>query len=559
MEIDRNAILASFKVESEEALDNMEQSLLALESNPGDQERAMVIFRAVHTLKGSAFSLELNAVGGFAHQLEDILDRVVAGSLPVTGALCSLLLRSVDALRRAVASAVRGKDRIPANDAGLMREILAFAGRRGDSPEGRNTDNSTNPTAASTAHSDTRPTLRVGIEKLDRMLDLTGEIAIAQGRLESLLEQLGGAGREAMETHASVKRLIGALQEEVMKVRMVPIHPLFQQFYRVVRDTAQFHGKMARLVTEGGDVEVDTAIVEHLKDPLMHMIRNAIDHGLEPPKVRRRQGKPAQGVIRLRAAHESGSIVVQVVDDGAGFNRERMLARAAASGNPLDPKRATDQEVFALAFQSGFSTAEAVTELSGRGVGMEVVKRNIERLRGTVRIDSAPGKGSVITIRLPLTLAIISGFSVRVGEDTFVLPLESVVECVEMPLDQIAGHNGGVINLRGEALPYVRLREIFEVPGSAPERENIVVIEHAGGRAGLAADALVGEHQAVIKPMGRLFDRVNGIAGSTILGTGEVALILDVPSLCNEMIERQRAFDASAGNGAHAGANEATV
>lgn len=334
-----------------------------------------------------------------------------------------------------------------------------------------------------------------------------------------------------------------------MKVRMVPMQPLFQQFYRVVRDTARAHGKLARLVIEGGDVEMDNTIVERLKDPLMHMIRNAIDHGLETAKIRRQKGKPPQGTITLRAAHESGTIVIQVTDDGSGFDRESILAHASARGMQLDAKKMTEQEVFALVFQAGFSTATEVTELSGRGVGMEVVKRGIEHLRGTVRIDSAPGQGSTITIRLPLTLAIINGFSVRVGEDTFVLPLESVVECLEMPQDQTTGNQGGVMNLRGQALPYMRLRDLFAISGPAPERENVVVVEHSGGRAGLAADALVGEHQAVIKPMGRLFDQVKGVSGSTILGNGQVALILDVPGLCQQMIERQRALEASGGPG----------
>lgn len=547
MEIDRNTILASFRIESEEGMDSMEQALLALESRPGDTELVQVIFRAIHTLKGSAFALDLNELGAFAHGLEDVLDRVVKGMVPVTGKLCTQLLRTVDVLRKAVAAS-DGAQPIPASEVQLLQQIREAAGLDEQSLSAPAPDAGSEAITAFTA-AETRRTLRVDVDKLDRMLDLTGELAIAQGRLERLLAQLGEHARHAMEAHSEIRHLFISLQEQVMKVRMVPMQPLFQQFYRVVRDTARAHGKLARLVIEGGDVEMDNTIVERLKDPLMHMIRNAIDHGLETAKIRRRKNKPPQGTITLRAAHESGTIVIQVVDDGAGFDRERILAHASAHGMQLDAKKMSDQEVFALVFKAGFSTASEVTELSGRGVGMEVVKRNIEHLRGTVRIDSTPGQGSTITIRLPLTLAIINGFSVRVGEDTFVLPLESVVECLEMPEDQTTGKTGGVMNLRGRAMPYMRLRDLFEISGEAPERENVVVVEHSGGRAGLAADALVGEHQAVIKPMGRLFEQVKGVSGSTILGNGQVALILDVPGLCQEMIERQKALEASSSYG----------
>ena len=549
MEIDRNAILASFRVESQEGMDSMEQALLALESRPGDTELVQVIFRAVHTLKGSAFALDLNELGTYAHGLEDVLDRVLKGTAPVTGKLCTQLLRVADVLRRAVNAATEGKDQILEPEARLLQQMRFTAGLEEQPAHPAAAQENRGETASVFAAAETRRTLRVDVDKLDRMLNLTGELAIAQGRLERLLTELGEPARLAMETQSEIKHLFISLQEQVMKVRMVPMQPLFQQFYRVVRDTARGHGKLARLVIEGGEVEMDNTIVERLKDPLMHMIRNAIDHGLETPKARRRKNKPPQGTITLRAAHESGTIVIQVLDDGAGFDRERILAHAAARGMQLEAKKMSDQEVFSLVFHAGFSTATEVTELSGRGVGMEVVKRNIEQLRGTVRVDSAAGQGSTITIRLPLTLAIINGFSVRVGEDTFVLPLESVVECLEMPQDFSTGPSGGVMNLRGQPLPCMRLRDLFEISGQAPEHENVVVVEHSGGMAGLAADALVGEHQAVIKPMGRLFDRVKGISGSTILGNGQVALILDVPGLCQEMIDRQRALDLNGSSG----------
>jgi two-component system chemotaxis sensor kinase CheA len=286
-------------------------------------------------------------------------------------------------------------------------------------------------------------------------------------------------------------------------------------------------------------VEVDTRVIEHLRDPLTHMIRNAVDHGIEPPHARKARGKDPCGRVTLRACHEAGSIVIQVADDGAGLDRERIIERARSLGIVAEPEKLPDAEIYGLIFEAGFSTAETVTDLSGRGVGMDVVRRNVDALRGSVGIDSRQGEGTSITIRLPLTLAIIEGFGVGVGEETYVIPLEAVLECVELPAqEQIQSNGHGVIYLRGRALPYLRLRTLFALGDRAPFRENIVVVQHGGGQAGIAVDALYGASQAVIKPLGELFEGLPGIAGSTILGNGRVALILDVPSLLREAVGR---------------------
>lgn len=322
-----------------------------------------------------------------------------------------------------------------------------------------------------------------------------------------------------------------------MNIRMVPIGPLFRQFVRSVRDLGKSHGKLARLEMVGGDVEVDTTVIELLKDPLLHLVRNAIDHGLENPAQRERQGKSSCGLIRLTAAHSGGNIIVTLQDDGAGFDRARIIDKARRLGLMSDKDEIRDQDVYDLVLQAGFSTAESVTDLSGRGVGLDVVRRNIDNLRGTVEISSTAGKGSTVTIRLPLTLAIIEGFSVRVGAETFVVPLEHVTECTELPAEQRNPEASGVLSLRGTALPYVRLRRVFGLPGTSPKRENIVVVKINEVHAGIAVDELLGGMQTVVKPLGRAFRAVPGIAGSTVLGDGRVGLIIDVPSLLRGVVQ----------------------
>jgi len=372
------------------------------------------------------------------------------------------------------------------------------------------------------------------------MLNLTGEIAIAQGRLRRTIEELkNDAGRKLLELHRETENLQKYLQEQVMGVRLVPVGPLFQQFARSVRDISQSHNKLARLEIVGGDVEVDTRVLEHLKDPLLHMIRNAVDHGVESPKVRRGLGKNPCGSLTLTAFHKAGNILIQLMDDGAGFNRHRILAKARALDLLPDGEKITDPELFSLVFKAGFSTAEEVTDLSGRGVGMDVVRRNIELLRGNIEIQSTEGQGSTITIRLPLTLAIIDGFSVMANNETYVIPLEMISECLELPSDQISRDPVGVLRLRGEPLPYVRLREVFGTPKDRPARENVVVVHSDGGFAGIAVETLLGECQAIIKPLNRIFRDVPGVSGSTILDNGRVALILDVSTLLSEVIAQQ--------------------
>jgi two-component system, chemotaxis family, sensor kinase CheA len=543
-DFDREAVLASFLVESEEGLDLMEQALVQMESSPSDPELLHKIFRVAHTLKGNATSLELKDLAGFAHVVEDLLDVFREQQALPTADLISLLLKAVDELRAMVSSAATGPRELTAGltaeQQNLIKKIAREAGKRAkkvDTVSGAPGESSATVKVDALPGSSHR-TLRADVDKLDHMLNLTGEIVIAQGRLRQMIEKLGTEqGPAILEMHREAERLYMDLQSEVMSIRMVPIGPLFRQFVRSVRDLAKSHGKLARLEVAGEDVEVDTTVLEQLKDPLLHLVRNAVDHGLEKPAVRQSQGKNACGLIRLSAAHSGGNIVVKLQDDGAGFDRARILDKARRVGLLSGEDQIRDRDIYDLAFHAGFSTAESVTDLSGRGVGLDVVRRNIDILRGTVEIASTAGKGTTITIHLPLTLAIIEGFSVRVGPETFIVPLEHVIECTELPAAQSNAEASGILSLRGTALPYVRLRRAFGLSGVTPKKENIVVVKVNEFHAGIAVDELLGGMQTVVKPLGRAFRCVPGIAGSTVLGDGRVGLIIDVPSLLREVMQ----------------------
>ena len=370
--------------------------------------------------------------------------------------------------------------------------------------------------------------IRVHADKLDQLIDLVGELVIA-GAGTNLLAQRSGQS-DLVESTSVLRRLVEDIRDSALQLRMVQIGETFNRFNRVVRDASRELGKSIDLVITGAETELDKSVVEKLGDPLMHLVRNAIDHGIESPALRAERGKPENGTVQLNAYHDSGSIIIEVIDDGGGLPKEKIRAKAVARGL-IDPAATlSDHEISNLIFEPGFSTADQVTNISGRGVGMDVVRRNIEGLRGSVEVSTVAGEGSTFTVRLPLTLAIIDGFLTGVGKGSYVVPLESVVECIE--LGEVPGGRN-YLNLRGEVLPFVRLRELFEIGGEVPARQNVLIVHYAGRKAGLVVDTLLGEFQTVIKPLGVLFRHLRGIGGSTILGSGEVALILDVPALVN--------------------------
>ena len=372
--------------------------------------------------------------------------------------------------------------------------------------------------------------LRVDAEKLDSLINLVGELVISGATANMLASSSGD--ELLMESMSSMSHLVEEIRDNALNLRMVQIGETFNRFKRVVRDVSKELGKDIKLNINGAEAELDKTVVEKIGDPLMHLIRNSMDHGIESSEERVAAGKDAQGNVWLNAYHDSGSIVIEVADDGKGLNRDKILAKAHEKGLIADGHALTDNEVFRLIFEAGFSTAEKVTNLSGRGVGMDVVRKNIEALRGSVDVTANEYGGTTASIRLPLTLAIIDGFLVRVGDSSYVIPLDMVNECIELDNTENEGSGmHGYINLRDEVLPYMRLRDYFDEPCSGKSNESIVVVKYGTNKAGFVVDELLGELQTVIKPMGKILQNVKGLSGATILGSGNVAIILDVPNL----------------------------
>jgi two-component system, chemotaxis family, sensor kinase CheA len=381
--------------------------------------------------------------------------------------------------------------------------------------------------------------IRVDADKLDRLINLVGELIIAGAGIDLIARRTLNV--ELQECNSTLSDLVEQVRDNALQLRMAKIGSTFSRLKRVVHDVARELGKDIELQVSGEDTELDKNVIEQIGGPLMHLVRNAMDHGIGAPDVRTARGKSAQGTIALNAYHDSGNIVIQVSDDGDGLNRDKILAKAVERGLIEVGALLSDAEIYHLIFEPGFSTAERVTKLSGRGVGLDVVKRNITALRGSVGIASQQGKGTTVTVRLPLTLAIINGFQVGVGDTVFVVPLETIEECIAFSSDNGQEYT----NLRGQVLPLIRLHALFEISGAVGRRQSIVVIKHAGKRTGLVVDALLGEFQTVIKPLSKIFTRVECISGSAILGSGEVALILNAPAMVQQAAAREMERSAS--------------
>ncbi|WP_165668681.1 chemotaxis protein CheA [Metapseudomonas otitidis] len=386
--------------------------------------------------------------------------------------------------------------------------------------------------------------IRVDAGKLDQLINLVGELIIAGANTRMLAQGCGLVNMS--ESAETLSRLVEEVRDSALTLRMVQIGATFNRFQRVVRDVSKELGKDIVLRISGGDTELDKTVVEKIGDPLTHLVRNAMDHGIEPAEQRRASGKPLQGMVRLNAYHEAGGIVIEVSDDGGGLNPQKILAKAVQRGLVTEGQQLTDKDTFNLIFEPGFSTADQISNLSGRGVGMDVVKRNITALRGTVELDSRLGAGTCVRIRLPLTLAIIDGFLISVGSSSYVVPLDMVEECIELPSSELDDLEQ--LDLRGDVLPFIRLRNLFEEASLRPRRENVVVVSYAGVRAGLVVDQLHGEFQTVIKPLGKVFGQVPSLSGFTILGSGAVALILDIPGLLAQFTQPGSAYTAGQSN-----------
>ncbi len=649
----------TFRQEAGELLDQLEQSLLDLEQNPGNSDLVNSAFRALHTIKGSGAMFGFAEVAGFVHEFETAFDKVRKGQREATPELIAVALDAKDhvhaliadpqtpggdailvALRRivnadgatepapsvphakpaAVDQAVgpqtwRIRFKLPpdalANGtsvAPLLDEIRAIGPTRirvvtddvppldlidpeisylGWEVELQSESDPTSaiddvflfvrdgmelsieplvsappasagadivldepllempaseivatPTAATSAKraaaAAEKPaggsSLRVAAERLDELMDRVGELVIAQARLSQMAANSADGNLKTIAEE--LERLSSGLRDTTMGIRMVPIGSLFSRFRRLVHDLSRELGKEIEFITQGEDTELDKTMIERLADPLVHLIRNSVDHGLESAEKRRAGGKPTTGTVRLSAVYSGAEVAISVADDGAGLDAARIRAKAEENGLISADTKLTDQELYQLIFAPGFSTAKEVTSLSGRGVGMDVVKRTIDGLRGSIDLSTVPGKGTTATLRLPLTLAIIDGMLVRVGNGRYTIPLAAVEECVELPdgiEQQARGRN--FLDIRGSLVPYLRLREVFGTTTPVEPHQKVVIVSSGEGRVGLVVDQIIGNNQTVIKQLSKLHTGIKSFSGATILGDGTVALILDTAHL----------------------------
>ena len=544
-------MLREFVQESEEHLHNIEQGVLVLEKEPKDADTLNSIFRAFHTFKGGSGFLNLTPINRLAHELESLLDLARQGSLEITSETIDVILTGGDTLKRFVTEmelqlgGMKAPEPIRVPIQGLIERIRAAMKAEGSPPAAATTapaqpleQPSSAPLAAPPAPSAGKTGtgfVKVDTLKLDNLVDLVGEFVIAQSLVCQNPDLLALQSPQLMRHVAQLGRITAELQKTAMSLRMVPIRSTFEKMNRLVRDLSFKVGKQVELRMSGEDTELDRGLIEELSDPLVHMIRNSVDHGLEKPAARLAAGKPAQGLVRLSASHQGGNIVIQIQDDGAGLNKERILAKAREKGLVAEDQTLSDHEIFNLIFLPGFSTAEKTTDLSGRGVGMDVVRRNVNNLRGKIDVASAPGEGSTFTIYLPLTLAIIDGLLVSVGVHRFILPTLAVRESFRPRPEMISTlhERGEMVNVRGRLCPLLRLHQHFgiEPKSREPSEAIVIVLESNHQNRCLMVDQLLGKHEVVIKSLGETFKPSRSVAGAAILGDGRVGLILDVHSL----------------------------
>jgi two-component system chemotaxis sensor kinase CheA len=552
-------LLREFITESREHLDHIEQGVLVLEKEPANAEMLNTVFRAFHTFKGGAGFLNLIPINRLAHILESLLDLARQGKFTIASPTIEIILRGRDVLKQfldAIDGQVSGgKPATPIliPTEGLKAEVARMiervsSGKMSDAAAPLPEISPAAPAipapdaatpAAPTANGSASAMVRVDTNKLDGLLDLVGEMVIAQSLVAPDLSRLSNGDAQFSRNVAQLTRITRDLQRVSMSLRMVPIRGLFQKMARVARDISAKQNKKVNFLTSGEDTELDRGVVEELNDPLLHMIRNSMDHGIEPAEKRAAAGKPAAGSLQLRAYHQGGSIVVEIEDDGAGLNRDRILAKAVERGLAAPGANLTEEEIFHFIFAAGFSTAEKVTDLSGRGVGLDVVSRNIEKLRGSVDISSTPGKGTLFKIALPLTLAIIDGLVVGVGAERYIIPTLSARESFRPAAEMISRiqNRAEVVNVRGRLIPLLRLHEIFGIPARAtdPTQGIIVVVQSGANVRCLLVDALLHKQEVVIKNLNEMMVRKNpAFAGATILGDGRVGLILDVNALAHQ-------------------------
>jgi two-component system, chemotaxis family, sensor kinase CheA len=566
-------LVMDFVNEAMEHIETAEASLLELETKPGDNEVLNKIFRGFHTVKGMAGFLNLTEIGTLAHAAENILDLARKGKMVVVGPISDVIFEVIDAKKKMLAilkDCVQSSKPVPSYPAAgelIAKLKLAAEGKLTQSApvtpqqapqvqqqpaaqtqapqttqqptpqaEQPQVSQAAQPAAGQqeTTESHDKESIKVRTTRLDKLINTVGELVIAQ---LMVAEETGG---NALDSDLSRKvvhqsKIIRELQELSMVMRMVPIQGVFQKMARIVRDLSHKTGKQIDFVTRGEETELDRNIVDKITDPLVHMIRNSVDHGIETPEERAKTGKNPVGRVELRAYHQAGNIVIEILDDGKGLNKERILQKAIEGGFVEAGQQLSEEEIFKFVFRPGLSTAEKVTAVSGRGVGMDVVKRNIDSLRGKIDISSTPGQGSTFAIRLPLTLAIIDGQIVRVGKERYIIPIGSIIHSFRPVKGQIQSiqRSAEVVMVSNELLPVIRLHNHFSIQ---PQSNDIcdcllVVVEADGAKCSLLVDDLLGQQQVVIKSLGEGLGKVAGISGGAIMGDGRVCLILDVPGL----------------------------
>jgi two-component system, chemotaxis family, sensor kinase CheA len=579
-------LIGEFVAEANDLIVRAEEALLELEVDPEDMDAVGTVFRAFHTIKGTSAFLELSLLSEMGHHAESLLSRVRDKEIRYQGGYADLALRSLDMLKtlmHSVEKALGGDPLIKPGGydalmdvlmnpeaAGVSEErddiasprigdILVAQGKADrqsiemlakDHPEAplgmaairAGTASATDVALALRTQERMKgspkqfveTSVRVSTDRLDRLIDMVGEMVIAHSMVAQDSVVVQAAHYELLKKVNHTSKIVRGLQDLSMSMRMVPLKATFQKMARLVRDVARKVGKNVTFITEGEDTEIDRNLVDVINDPLVHMVRNAVDHGIESPEVRKKNGKPPNGTVKLSAFHSAGSVVVQIIDDGKGLDRKAILAKAIEKGMITDSSAVCDRDVCNLILEPGFSTAEVVTDVSGRGVGMDVVKKNIESLRGQVEITSEPGKGSVFRMSLPLTLAIIDGMVLRAGQETYVIPTVSIVRSIKPDPKDISTvfNKGRVLSLQGKLIPLYRMTRLYEIDDSGGDHEElVVVIEDDGNQAGLIIDELVGRQQVVIKTLGETMQKIPGISGGAIMPNGRVGLIVDIAGL----------------------------
>jgi len=581
-------LLAEFITEGRDLIANAEEALLTLENDPEDMEAVATVFRAFHTIKGTSAFLNITLASEMGHHAESLLSRVRDREIRYSGGYADLTLRALDMLKELVHSvekALAGNTFSKPSGYDELMEILANPEKAGISDEYEDTSDtdlrvgeilvgrgktekdkveetlsrhSGRPIGLDLVNSDTvsvndvakalrtqkqiktgrqvvESSVRVGTERLDRLIDMVGELVVAHSMLAQDDIVVSGSQHELNKKVAHTTKIVRQLQDLAMSMRMIPLKSTFQKMARLVRDLSRKAGKNITFVTEGEDTEIDRNMVDVVNDPLVHIVRNAVDHGIELPEYREQIGKQKTGTVKISAYHSAGNVVVEITDDGKGLDRDAIIAKARDRGLLSEGAALGDREVFNLIFEPGFSTAATVTEISGRGVGMDVVKKNIDALRGQVEIFSEPGKGSIFKMRLPLTLAIIDGMVIRVGKEHYVIPTVSITRSIKPDKKDFSKvlNKGEVVSIQGKLIPVFRLAKLFDIKDfeQDPNKMLIVVIEENGRQAGMVIDELIGRQQVVIKTLGETMKNILGISGGAIMPNGEVGLILDVGGL----------------------------